>query len=268
MSTYDTLEVATAEGVTTVRLDRPEALNALSFRMVEELLELLPRLEQDPGTKAVLLTGNGRGFCSGADVGEMVARGLNEGASGPARAREIMREGSARLAIAFLEFAKPLVAAVNGPCAGAGVGIALSADVLVAAESAVFSVAFVRRGLVPDYGVTFLLPRLVGLRKARELCLFGDRLSARDAAGLGLVTDVVADADLEPRAREMAARLAAGPGIALALTKRMLADTFETGASAAVEREFTYQSLCLVSEDAKEGMMAFLEKRPPDFQGR
>lgn len=253
--------------VLTVTLDRPERLNALNEELTGALLGLLSEARDDDGVRALVLTGAGRGFCAGADVGDIAAAAA-DGGLGPAALRHSLRRRNVPLALALLGFDKPIVAAVNGPCAGAGIGIALACDLVVVSEAASFSVAFVRRGLVPDYATTFLLPRLVGLRVARELCLLGDRIDAARAERLGLVTEVVAPEALLPTAHAYAQRFAEGAGVALRLTKQLLGEAFQGDAAAALDREFTAQALCLASEDAIEGARSFLEKRPPRFAWR
>lgn len=266
MGEYAHLRVESDGGVLTVTLDRPERLNAVNDTMADALTGLLVDAEADHDVRAIVLTGAGRGFCAGADVGD-IASAVGSGA-GPGAIRTTLRGGHTRLARAVLDAETPLVAAVNGPCAGAGIPLALACDVVVASAAASFSVAFIRRGLVPDYGTTFLLPRLVGLRAARELCLLGDRIDAAAAERLGLVTTVVAADELLATAQGYARRLADGPGLALGLTKRLLAGAFEGDALDAIDREFTAQALCLASADAAEGAAAFLEKRAPRFTGR
>jgi 2-(1,2-epoxy-1,2-dihydrophenyl)acetyl-CoA isomerase len=261
-----TLDVADA--VATVTLDRPAQLNALDATLTAELISLLTELDRDSGVGAIVLTGAGRGFCAGADVGDLAAAASQGGALRPAALRDAMKGGSARLARLLLELETPMVAAVNGPCAGAGVGLALACDLVFASEEASFSVVFVRRGLVPDYGTTWLLPRLIGLRRAKELALLGDRVSAAEADALGILTRVVAPEELLAEAQAVAARLAAGPGVALRLTKRLLNDAVDLDHATAIDREFTAQALCFASDDALEGATAFLEKRPPAFRSR
>lgn len=266
MSERTTVEVDRGERVATVTLDRPDRLNAIDDRMTVELEAALQALDDDAGVRAIVLTGRGRGFCSGADVADLSAAAVAGGTDAGALRRQM--RGSLRLARTLLDLETPLIAAVNGPCAGAGVGLALAADFAVAADSASVSVAFVGRGLVPDYATTFLLPRVVGLRVARELCLLGDTLTAAEAAQVGLVGRVVADEELAGASTDLAERLAAGPSVALGLTKRMLAEAFELDRHAATDRELTAQAIAFSTDDAAEGAAAFFAKRPPRFQGR
>lgn len=261
------LEQSQADGVLTLRLNRPEALNALTRELAEALRGALAAAEDDDAVGCVVLTGGGRGFCAGADLGDIAAE-FAAGEVTTDRVLAFLQRESVPLVQTLLGFSKPLVAAVNGACAGAGLGLALAADVIVAAQSATFTVVFTRRGLVPDYGVTHLLPRLIGLRKARELCLLADGVPAGEALRIGMITQVVGDAELDEAARHWARRLADGPPVALRLTKRLLADSFELDARQAVEREFAAQAHCLTTADAMEGVTAFLQKRPPRFTGR
>jgi len=236
--------------------------------MARDLDGVLQDAEGDETVRVLILTGAGRGFCAGADVGGLAETAGGGSDAGPAALRQEMRRGWVRLATTLLELEKPVVAAVNGPCAGAGMGLALSCDIVVASAEANFSVAFVKRGLVPDAATTFLLPRLVGLRAAKELCLLGDRLDAAGAERLGLVTRVVPADALMETAEGYARRLAEGAGAAQRLTKRLLQSAFEHDVATALDREFTAQAICLVTDDAHEGAMAFLEKRAPRFTGR
>lgn len=264
----DVLETATSGHVTTVRLNRPAQLNALNHRLARELLDTLLALDADDDCRAVVLTGAGRGFCSGFDVADLAdAAGGGDGQT-PPRIRDVLRGASTRLARALLDVETPMVAAVNGPCAGAGIGLALACDIVLAGEDATFAVAFARRGLVPDYGVSWLLPRLVGLRRARELCLLADTLTAGQADDLGLVTRVVPADALLDEAHDVAGRLADGAGVALRLTKRLLAESFDVDRHTAIDREFSAQALCFASDDAREGAAAFFEKRAPRFTWR
>ena len=262
------LEVAADGHVMTVTLNRPEQLNALNERLSLELTDVLRTADADPSTRVLVLTGAGRGFCSGFDVAELAEAAAAGGVVTPPGMRDTMRGTSTRLARTLLDVEIPMVAAVNGPCAGAGLALALASDVVVASEEASFSVAFARRGLVPDYGVSWLLPRLVGLRRARELCLLAETLTAAQAAEAGLLTRVVPATSLLAEAQAVAARLAAGAGVALRLTKRLLAESFDIDRHTALDREFTAQALCFASDDAREGAAAFFEKREPRFSWR
>lgn len=266
MARPDLIGVSTTDWVTTLELRRPDALNALDEAMTLELEGLLTHLEHDDATRVIVLTGQGRGFCAGADVDAMAAAAGEDPA--PAQMRQQMRRASARLARTLYQTEKPIVAAVNGAAAGAGAAIAVGADVTIMADTAVLSFLFIDRGLVPDYGSTWLLPRLVGLRTARRLCLFGDKLRADEALRLGLIDGVVPHAELLDEAYGVATRLASGAGVALRLTKRLLAESFDVDHATAVDREFTAQALCFASDDAREGMRAFLQKRPPAFGWR
>lgn len=269
MTDYDHLEVTTADHVTTVCLNRPDQLNALNERLTTELLDVLLGADADEATRVLVLTGAGRGFCSGFDVADLARMATAQGDPvTPPRMRDVMRGTSTHLARALLDVETPMVAAVNGPCAGAGIALALACDVVLASDAASFSVTFTRRGLVPDYGVSWLLPRLVGLRRARELCLLADTLPAAEAAELGLVTRVVAADDLAGDAAAVAGRLAEGAGVALKLTKRLLTESFDVDRQTAIDREFTAQALCFASDDATEGAAAFFEKREPRFAWR
>jgi 2-(1,2-epoxy-1,2-dihydrophenyl)acetyl-CoA isomerase len=261
------LRVSRDGHVLTITLDRPSALNAITIGMTAALLEVLVEADGDEDVRAIVLTGAGRGFCAGADVG-LLSSLVDGGPPSPGILRQRIAGSTARLVTTLLAMETPMVAAVNGPCAGAGVGLALACDVVLAAPAATFTVAFVRRGLVPDYGLTWLLPRLVGLRAARELALLGDTVPAEDAVRLGLASRLVPGEALVDEAGALAQRLAEGPGVALRLTKRLLSASFQEDPATAVEREFTAQALCLTSEDAREGVTAFLEKRPTRFVSR
>ena len=252
--------------VLTVTLNQPQRLNALTRAMAADLRRLLEDAQSDEAVRVVVLTGAGRGFCAGADLSEVA--GLAGGDQRPGSMRHLMLEEAGRLAHTLYTFDKPVIAAVNGPAAGAGAALALAADVTIMAEDASVSFLFTRRGLVPDYGSTWLLPRLVGLRTARRLCLFGDAVGAAEALQLGLVDQVVPAAGVAGAARDVARRFADGPGVALRLTKRLLGDSFSTDVGAAIDREFTAQALCFASADATEGATAFLQKRPPAFTWR
>jgi 2-(1,2-epoxy-1,2-dihydrophenyl)acetyl-CoA isomerase len=254
-------------GVGWVVLNRPEARNAMNAEMREAYLAALVRCADDPDIRAVVLTGTGKGFCTGADLsGSRAATGA-AGPPHPGATREAMRP-SQRVIRALWELEKPVVAGVNGVAAGLGAHLVYACDLVVAAADARFIEVFVRRGIALDAGGGFLLPRHVGLHKAKELVFFGDDLSAEDAERLGLVNKVVAAAELERTVREWAERLAQGPTFALGLSKRLLNRSLAADIDALFAEEAFTQALVAGSEDMREGIRAFMEKRPPVFRGR
>jgi 2-(1,2-epoxy-1,2-dihydrophenyl)acetyl-CoA isomerase len=247
-----------------VTMNRPEQRNAVNAEMREEMISVFTSARADPDIRALVVTGAGKGFCTGADLSG--PRG--QGPSGPGATRETMKGSSQRLIRALWDLEKPVVAAVNGVAAGLGSHLAFASDFVIAAASARFIEVFVRRGIAVDAGGAFLLPRLVGLQKAKELVYFGDDLSAHDAQQAGLVSRVVPDDQLEATAREWAERLAQGPTFAIGLSKRLLNRSLDVSLETALEEEAMAQSLVAQSEDMREGMMAFMERRTPQFKGR
>ncbi|MFJ8310708.1 MULTISPECIES: enoyl-CoA hydratase/isomerase family protein [unclassified Streptomyces] len=257
---------ATDNGVSWITLNRPEAMNAVTWDQRERVISLLGAASADPAVRAVVITATGKGFCAGADL-----RGAPATANGGERvagdvARTI-RQGAQRLVAAVLDCEKPVIAAVNGTAAGLGAHLALACDLVLAAESATFIEVFVRRGLVPDGGGAYLLPRLVGPQRAKELMFFGDTLRAADAERMGLVNRVVADAELAATARQWAERLAAGPTRALALTKHLVNASLDTDRTAAFAAEAWAQEINMTTQDANEGVASFVERRTPKYRG-
>ncbi|WTI97198.1 enoyl-CoA hydratase-related protein [Streptomyces sp. NBC_00723] len=255
---------STDRQVTHIALDRPETLNALTPGMRDHLIALLAQASADPDVRAVVLTGTGRGFCAGAD--------LRGGATGGERVAgdvsRTLRLGAQRLVGAVLDCEKPVIAAVNGTAAGLGAHLAFACDLVLAAESARFIEVFVRRGLVPDGGGAYLLPRLIGPQRAKELMFFGDALTAPDAERLGLVNRVVPDGELDKTAREWAARLAAGPTRALSLTKQLVNASLDGDRATAFAAEAAAQEINMTTADAQDGVTSFVERREPRFRGR
>ena len=253
-----------SDQIATVTLNQPETLNALTNDMVVRLREIAGDVADDSGVRAVVLTGAGRGFCSGANLLGGSGQALAAGSIGVREATMSMNELLADIA----EMEKPWLAAVNGPAVGGGCSLALVCDLVLAAESAYLSLGFVNVGLVLDMGSTFLLPRLVGLRKANELAFFGERVYGPEAAEIGLVNRAVPDDALMDTAREWAARLAAGPTLAIGAIKlgmrRGLHGTFRD----ALHWEAMMQSIVTQTDDAAEGIMAFFQKRKPEFKGK
>lgn len=258
-------------GISWITLNRPEAQNAITPDQRNHLIALLAEAADDVGIRAVVLTATGKGFCTGADLraGRSAPKARPEGA--PDRAAgdvaRIIREGAQRLVAAILDCEKPVIGAINGTAAGIGAHMAFACDLVIAAESARFIEVFVRRGLVPDAGGAYLLPRLVGVQKAKELMFFGDAISATDAAAMGLVNKVVPDDELLATATEWAERLAAGPTRSISLTKWLVNRSLESDRGAAFGDEAMAQDLNMTTSDAQEGVAAFVERRTPEFKG-
>ncbi|MFJ9937675.1 enoyl-CoA hydratase/isomerase family protein [Streptomyces virginiae] len=268
----DTVLHRTENNVSWITLNRPEAMNAVTWAQRERVIALLADASADPAVRAVVLTATGKGFCAGADLRGGSATGPATGSGGGDRvagdvARTI-RLGAQRLITAVLDCEKPVLAAVNGTAAGIGSHLALSCDLVIAAEGARFIEVFVRRGLVPDGGGAYLLPRLVGPQKAKELMFFGDAVPAAEAARLGLVNKVVAAEELQDTAREWAERLAQGPTRALAMTKQLVNASLDGDRAAALAAEATAQEINMTTADANEGVASFVERRSPKYLGR
>jgi 2-(1,2-epoxy-1,2-dihydrophenyl)acetyl-CoA isomerase len=254
------LRVETVGAVATITLDRPDALNALTVPLKQALLAAFDAVGADRNVRAVVLTGAGRAFCAGQDLRERL-----EPDAVPL-ADEI-RTRYNPLIRAMRSLDKPIVGAINGVAAGAGASLAFACDIRIAAQGASFLLAFGRVGLIPDSGATWLLPRLVGGAKAAELALTNEPLSAVDAERFGLVARVVAGDALVAEAQALAARLAAGAPLAIALTKRALDDAWTATFEEQLETEAVLQGEAGATADHVEGMAAFLERRPPAFRG-
>jgi 2-(1,2-epoxy-1,2-dihydrophenyl)acetyl-CoA isomerase len=257
-------------GVLWLTLDRPEAGNALTPDQRNRLIDLLTDASSRVDVRAVVLTATGRHFCTGADLrasqgGTERPEGVPERVNGDVA--RLIAGGAQRLVSAVLDCEKPVVAAVNGTAAGIGAHLALACDLVLAAEGARFIEVFVRRGLVPDGGGAWLLPRLVGPQRAKELMFFGDDVSAADAERLGLVNRVVPAEDLAAVAGEWAARLASGPTRAIAATKALVNRSLDVDRATAFRDEAQAQELNMATHDANEGVDAFVERRKPDFRG-
>ncbi|MFJ6719649.1 enoyl-CoA hydratase/isomerase family protein [Streptomyces sp. NPDC091259] len=252
------------DGVSWITLNRPEAMNAVTPEQRERVIALLARASGDPGVRAVVLTASGKGFCAGADLRGGPAAG--ERVAGDVA--RVIRLGAQRLITAVLDCEKPVIAAVNGTAAGIGAHLALACDLVIAAEAARFIEVFVRRGLVPDGGGAYLLPRLLGPQKAKELMFFGDAVPAVEAARLGLVNAVVPAEALEATARAWAERLAQGPTRALALTKQLVNASLDGDRAAALAAEAAAQEINMTTADANEGVASFVERRTPKYLGR
>ena len=237
-------------------LYQPEKLNALSGQMSAEIGLATEELQADREIRAVIMTGAGRGFCSGADLTSM-------GGSHQRAKTEVM--GGVVMQIRGLN--KPVIAAINGVAAGAGFGLALASDIMIASESARFSSIFIKRALVPDYGVSYFLPRWVGLHKAIEMVYTGDMVDAQEAYRIGLVSKVVPADQLMATAKELAQRLAASAPLAIQMCKPIMYMSLDNNLDLQLHREHWSQIICLASDDFKESVQAFFEKRDPKFTG-
>jgi 2-(1,2-epoxy-1,2-dihydrophenyl)acetyl-CoA isomerase len=257
-------------GVLWLTLDRPEAANALTPDQRDRLIALLGEASGRLDVRAVVVTATGRHFCTGADL-----RASQAGPPRPEGAPErvvgdvtrLIADGAQRLVAAVLDCEKPVIAAVNGTAAGIGAHLALACDLVLAAEGARFIEVFARRGLVPDGGAAWLLARLVGPQRAKELMFFGDDVGAADAERMGLVNRVVPDGELARVTAEWAGRLAAGPTRALAATKALVNRSLDVDRATAFRDEAIAQELNMTTRDAQEGVAAFVERRSAEFLG-
>lgn len=253
------------EGVATLTLSRPERLNALTFQTYADLRDLLAELPHRDDVRVLVITGEGRGFCSGGDVHEII--GALQGAD--RRTLLDFTRMTGAVVRGMRECPRPVIAAVNGVAAGAGAVIALAADLRIVARSARFAFLFTKVGLAgADMGSAYLLPRLIGLGRATELLLLGEDVSAERAVEVGLANEVVEDGAVLDRARSLARRLAEGPTLAQEVTKVLLTRELDADLAEALELEAVAQALLLASEDHAEFYQAFLEGRPPRWTGR
>jgi enoyl-CoA hydratase/carnithine racemase len=251
--------------VATITFDRPDKLNALTFDIYADLRDLLAELPHRSDVRALVITGEGRGFCSGGDVHEIIGELIN---ADPSRLLDFTRM-TGEVVQRMRECPLPIIAAVNGVAAGAGAVIALAADFRVLARSASFAFLFTKVGLAgADMGSAYLLPRLVGLSKATELLILGDSINAEEAAGLGLAYKLVEDADLAATTNELTRRVADGPTLAYASTKTLLSRELDLDLTGALELEAQTQALLMTSEDHAEFYKAFTEGRRPSWKGR
>jgi len=254
-----------AEGVATITFNRPDVLNALTFEIYAQFRDLMEALRYDDQVKVVILTGAGRAFCSGGDVYDIIGELLEQDVKGHL---DFTRMTGATV-FNMRNLDKPIIAALNGTTAGAGAVIALASDLRIASEQASFRFLFTNVGLTgADMGAAYLLPRIVGMGRATEILLFGDKITAAEAERIGLVNKVVPHDQLLPAAQEWAARLAGGPTTAISMTKRLLNNEWNMDLVSALESEAQAQALMLMGEDHRIFFEAFKEKQRPKFTGR
>jgi 2-(1,2-epoxy-1,2-dihydrophenyl)acetyl-CoA isomerase len=262
---YKCLLYDVKDRIATLTLNRPERLNALGDTLRDDLYDALIKAGADPAVGALVITGAGRGFCSGGDVKSMSER---EQSGQVSAIEEKLAPARDRVVLAMRNCPKPLIAAVNGAAAGAGMNLALACDMRVASTAAKFSQAFVKRGLHPDWAGSWFLPRIVGTAKACELIFTGEPIDAAEALRLGIVNSVAAPEELMAEAYKLARKVVTGAPIAIQLAKRAIYHNEDVDLRAGLEFETFAQNLCKETEDYREGVAAFMEKRAPVFRGR
>ncbi len=259
---YENILYEVADGVATITLNRPDSLNAFNSQMIRETADAFKQSGRDPDARCVLITGAGKGFSSGQDLKEVQER------DGDFSIADHLRQGYNRLVQRMVTLEKPIVGAINGVAAGAGCGVALACDIRVASENASFMLAFSRVGLIPDTGSTWILTRLVGYARAYEMAITADRVPAEKALEWGMVNRLAPAEQLMEIARAWALKLAEGPTRAFGLTKRAMLRSFNLTLDEALEYEAMLQGAAAQTEDNREGVQAFIEKRQPQFEGK
>jgi 2-(1,2-epoxy-1,2-dihydrophenyl)acetyl-CoA isomerase len=261
---YETVDVNRDGAAVKIALNRPDRMNAWSDGLSQDLLAALREVAADETVRAVMLTGNGRAFCSGADLKD----GADDAVAGKLDTYTTLTRWYHPIVTTIREMPKPVLTAVNGPAAGAGLSLALAGDLVVAAESAYFMLAFVGIGLVPDGGASLFVPSRVGFARAAEMAMLGERVSAAKAVDWGLINSAWPDAEFAAKADALLARLAAGPTRSYAGSKRELNHWMYDRMAAHLELEASIQGELAASADFVEGVSAFLQKRPPEFGGK
>ena len=263
--TYQHIIYNVNDHIATITLNQPDRLNALTPLMRREFLEAMTLSDADSDVRVIIVTGAGRGFCSG---GDMKAMNKAEASNSTSAFNEKITPIRDKVVLAMRNATKPVIAAVNGAAAGAGMNIALACDIRVASNTARFGQTFTKRGLHPDWGGTYFLPRIVGMAKACELIWSGKMIDAEEALNLGIVSQLAEPEELMNATLEMAQSFAAGPPIAIQLAKRAMYKAQETDLREALEFETFAQNIAKDTGDAKEGIRAFVEKRDPVFKGQ
>ncbi|MFC1820702.1 enoyl-CoA hydratase/isomerase family protein [Thermodesulfobacteriota bacterium] len=262
---YEKMNLEIEEGVAILTLNNPDKLNALSTKMWEDIRLALDEVHGNDEVNVFVITGTGRAFCSGSDVGGRLAVKMEGGGSKPTQAE--LLEGTGYVAHWFRKLDVPIIAAINGVAAGAGLSMTLLSDIRIASEVARFSAVWVRVGLIGDLGATWLLPRAVGASKAIEMLCTGDMYSAQEALEMGLVSKVVPPDELMPTVNEMAVKIAKGPSVAIKFAKRAVYRSFHNDFVGQLDFESFGQGVCRGTEDHREGVRAFMEKKEAKFKG-
>ena len=263
---YETIIIKKEEHIATITMNRPDKMNALNTRMLQEMVAAIDEIARDDDVRVVVLTGAGRVFCSGADISE---GGKASGLSGtPVEMHHNVRNGYQKVALGLQRLEKPTIAMVNGAAVGAGCDFAFACDMRVGSEKARFRNGFVRVGLIPGGGGTWLYTRLMGLGRGLEFLFTGDFLEAEEAERIGVLNKIMPDHDLERGTTELAQKIAKNPPLAVQMSKMMAYKALDTDLEAALEQAAACQALALSSEDHREGVNAFMEKREAQFRGR
>lgn len=258
------LLVETKDGIRTLTLNRPERLNAVNTELHLQLEHALREASRDDEVRIIVMTGSGRGFCAGLDLADRQTKDP----STRTRHEQLDEWGwVGRLTMAIVECDKPIIAAINGIAAGAGFALTLSCDIRFLSASARLTTGYIRRGLSPDAGVSYFLPRLIGLARASDLIYSGRDITPEEAERIGLVNQVFAPEEFHERVVAYAKELASGPPIAMTYSKRLLAASYDSNLPSLLKQEFAYIKHCFRTQDAAEGVRAFIEKRPPLFRG-
>ncbi len=266
---FEQIRYDKSEGIATITLNRPERMNAFTPKMLGEWLTALQDAHLDAETRVIILTAEGRGFCTGMDVqAQAQGKGLLPQSRSPAEGRNYLRDTVQRIPRLVAQLDKPYIAAVNGAAVGAGMDMASMCDVRIAADSARFGMTYVRMGLIPGDGGCYYLPRIVGVARALDLLWTGRLIDAQEALRIGYVSEVVPAEELMPHTREYALKLAKGPAVAIQLAKRLLYRSLDVGVDQALEMAQGAMAIAQNTEDAREGPLAFIEKREPQFKGR
>jgi 2-(1,2-epoxy-1,2-dihydrophenyl)acetyl-CoA isomerase len=261
--TYETIQYSVTDGVATLCLHRPDSLNSFTTQMHAELRSALKEIRGDKAVRCVLLTGSGKGFCAGQDLNDRTVTADQ----GPVDLGDSVEKNYNPLIRAITSLEKPVICAVNGVAAGAGVSLALACDIVIAARSVKFVMAFSKIGVIPDSGCTWHLPRAIGLPRAMALALTGDRITAEQAQSWGMIWQVVDDEELMPQAKQMAAHFATQPTKGLALIKRAMRQSLGSDLDQQLELEKEFMRIAGRTADYAEGVAAFTEKRAPLFKG-